>query len=155
QARGDIDPIAVKALTFDDDISDVDPDAKLHPALLWHFGISPFEFVLDLDCTLHGIDHAGKLGQKVIAGGVYHAATLLLNEGGHDRAIGSQGADGCLFILPHEAAVAFDIGTEDGGKFTRHSFPSRVRHSLFALHLVIRSTPSNSGICHSRLPLET
>ena len=31
-------------------------------------------------------------------------------------AVGREGADSGFFILAHEATVAFDIGTEDGGE---------------------------------------
>ncbi|UCF03471.1 MAG: hypothetical protein JSV14_07495 [Deltaproteobacteria bacterium] len=37
---------------------------------------------------------------------------------GHHLSMGGYGADGGLFILAHEAAVTFGIGTEDCGEFT-------------------------------------
>ncbi len=37
--------------------------------------------------------------------------------------IGREGADGGLLILAHEAAVAFDIGTENGSEFALHTYP--------------------------------
>ncbi len=36
-------------------------------------------------------------------------------------AIGCEGADGCFFIVAHEAAVACDIRAKDGGQFAFHA----------------------------------
>ena len=49
---------------------------------------------------------------------------MLLNERGHRRAIGGQGANGAFLIFAHEAAVAFDIGAEDGSEFAFHIHPA-------------------------------
>ena len=46
----------------------------------------------------------------------FKAAPVLLDKIGHYRSVGGQGADGCLLILAHEAAVPFHIGAEDGGE---------------------------------------
>src|SRR5205823_4958222 len=54
-------------------------------------------------------------------GRVHYAAALLLNAGGHDRAVGGQGADGGFFILAHQAAVALDIGAENGRELAFHT----------------------------------
>ena len=46
---------------------------------------------------------------------------VLLDKRGHHFTIGREGADGRLLILAHEAAVAFDIGTEDGSELAFHT----------------------------------
>ena len=38
-------------------------------------------------------------------------------------AMRGQGSDCRLFVLPHEAAVAVDVGTEDGGELAFHTQP--------------------------------
>jgi hypothetical protein len=44
---------------------------------------------------------------------------MLLDESSHQFVtIGSEGAEGSEFVLAHEAAVAFDISTEDGSELT-------------------------------------
>ena len=60
---------------------------------------------------------------------------MLLDERGHDFPIGGQGADGRLFILAHEAAIAFDIGAEDRRELAFHANRCMRRH-LHALLLV-------------------
>jgi hypothetical protein len=46
---------------------------------------------------------------------------MLLDEGGHDLTIGREALDRRVLIVTHEAAVALDISTEDGGKLPFHS----------------------------------
>jgi hypothetical protein len=41
----------------------------------------------------------------------------LLDKISHGGTVGLQCADGCLFIIFHETAVPFDIGTEDSDEF--------------------------------------
>jgi hypothetical protein len=41
----------------------------------------------------------------------------MLNEASHDFFVSIQGSGCGFFIFPHEAAVAFDICTEDGSEF--------------------------------------
>src|SRR5262245_13078691 len=41
---------------------------------------------------------------------------MLLNKRGHEGAVGGEGSDGGDFIVAHEAAVALDVGAEDGGE---------------------------------------
>jgi hypothetical protein len=43
---------------------------------------------------------------------------MLPNQASHDFFVGIQGTNGPFLIFPHETAVAFDIGTEDGSEFT-------------------------------------
>ena len=91
--------------------------------------------LLDLDRTAHGIDDTGKLGQQVIAGGIHHPATMLLDQGGNEGTIGREGADGGFLIVAHEATVARDIRAEDRRELAFHANRCMRRH-LHALLLV-------------------
>src|SRR5262249_3655500 len=119
--RSNVDPVAVVTLPFNDDITEVDANAELHPTVGRQLGVAMLQLLLDLDRTLHRVYHTRKFSQQVIAGRVYYSATVPPDEGGHHLAVGGQGADGGFFILAHEAAVAFNIGTEDRGELAFHS----------------------------------
>ena len=43
------------------------------------------------------------------------------DEGRHHLPVRGQGADGCLFIFPHQTTVPFDISTKNGSEFAFHS----------------------------------
>jgi hypothetical protein len=102
----------------------------------------PWRVSLNLHRPTHGIDRAGKLGQKVIARRIDYSATVLRDEGSHHLTISYKGANSRLFILAHEATVAFNIGTEDRSEFAFHnSFPRR-RLSLQLSKVVKRATIS-------------
>ena len=90
--------------------------------------------MLNLDGAVHGIDHTGKLGQQIITGRIDHPAAVLLDERGDHLAVGGEGADGGFFIVPHETAVACDIGAEDRRQLAFHADCGRlVRHHFSSL----------------------
>jgi hypothetical protein len=62
---------------------------------------------------------------------------VLLNASAHDRAVGSQGVDCCLFVFAHEATVAFDIGTEDRGEFAFHCDQKKISESVVITAVVM------------------
>ena len=128
QPRRDVDPVAVDLLALDHHVAEVDADAKLHPALGGRLRILGLERGLHIDRALDGIDHAGELGQDAIAGGVYEASVMLLDESSRlscderyrVRSVASSS-------LPHEAAVAEYVGAEYGGELTFHTHPRQHR----------------------------
>src|SRR5262249_18514633 len=83
-------------------------------------GVFSSEFCLDFDRTFDRVHHAGELGQYAVPGGVYESAAVLFDETVDYSAMRRQGSDGRLFILPHEATVAVDVGTEYRGEFALH-----------------------------------
>src|SRR5712692_1416813 len=113
-AGRDVDPIPVETIALNNHIPQVDTDTEHHLAGRWQRSVAGFEVVLNRDGTLHRIDHAGELREQVIPRGVHHAAPMRLDVCGHHLAVGGEGADGGHFIVAHEAAVALDIGAEDG-----------------------------------------
>jgi hypothetical protein len=72
---------------------------------------------LDNNGTVDSVYHAGKLGQQIIARRIYHSSVVLLDQGCHEGTIGSQRMDRSDLIVTHEAAVTFDIGTQDRCEF--------------------------------------
>src|SRR5262245_44013281 len=113
-AGRDVDPIPVETLALDNYIPQVDANTEHHLAGHWQLSVPRFEVVLNRCRTLHRIDHAGELREQVIPRGVHHPTPRSLDVGGHHVAVGGEGSDGCHLIVAHEAAVALDIGSEDG-----------------------------------------
>ncbi len=68
---------------------------------------------------------------------------MLFDDGGHFLSVGRKGADSRFLILPHEAAVAFDIGTEDSSELTLHICSPL--NAIIALppHMSIDASPSH------------
>jgi len=118
QTRGNVDPVTVNAVFFFHHIPQVDPDAKLHAAIMGQLLVALGKIALDFDCALYRIHHAGKFGQQVVTRSIHHPPPVQQGKIGHGIPVGRQGADGAHLILAHQAAVAFNIRTEDGGKFT-------------------------------------
>jgi len=93
-------------------------------------------FVAGLDlfpnghCTPHGIDDTDKLGQQVVAWSVQELAIVLPDKSGHDFTAGCQGSDGGVLVVTHQAAVPFDVPTENRGEFSSNAFSS---HAGFLL----------------------
>jgi len=68
--------IAVQAFALDDHIPQVNTDAKAHLTMVRQLGVLHFEFVLDLHCAAHSIDHTRELQQQTIAGGLHNAPAV-------------------------------------------------------------------------------
>src|SRR5713226_4668991 len=115
EAGGDVDAVTVDLLAIHHHVAEVHADAEFHPALGWQRSVLGLERGLDLDGALHGIHDAGELRQYAITGGVDEAAAMLLDQRIDQLAVGRESAQRRLLVLPHEAAVAKDIGAEYGG----------------------------------------
>ena len=83
--------------------------------------VPDFELSLDGHAALRGVYHTGKLGQQVITRRIDDSASVLLYERLDDCSVGCQDLDGCRFILAHQPAISFDVGTEDGRKLANHA----------------------------------
>jgi hypothetical protein len=75
---------------------------------------------LDFHGALNRIDHTCELGQHAVAGRVNEFPVMLLDETVDYSAMHRQGLNGRLFVVPHEATVAMDVGTQYGGEPTFH-----------------------------------
>src|ERR1700730_18223767 len=83
--------------------------------------------ILSLDGTLHGVDGAGEINDKAVTRGVVDPPAMRGDQAIDDAPICGKGAKGADLILPHQTAVAFDIGGEDPGElsFDRLRFQPR------------------------------
>ena len=123
QSRRDVHPVAINLRALDHHVAEVDADTKLHAALGRNAFVFSLEPGLDIDGALHRIDHAGELGEHAVAGRVHEPPVMLLDERVDYLAVGRKGAESRLFIFPHEAAVAEDVGAEYGGELAFHYPP--------------------------------
>jgi hypothetical protein len=55
QSCRNVDSISQDVVTIDDDVSEIDPDAVLDAPILWNIGVTPGQFALHLNSTLHGV----------------------------------------------------------------------------------------------------
>src|ERR1700722_15283977 len=76
QPCGDVDPIAEDVVVVDDDVADVNTDAKFDPLLLRRGGILLHQPALNLDGTAHRIDGTGEFDQHAVARGLDDAAPM-------------------------------------------------------------------------------
>jgi hypothetical protein len=86
---------------------------------------------LNVYCTLHGLDGAGKLRQEAIARRADDVTPVLFNQRIGRCAVSGQGVQGADLIFLHQAAVAFDIGMEDRRKLTFDILGRHGRTPLF------------------------
>ena len=110
EARSHVYPVAIDLLALDHHVAEIDADAKLHAAFGRVVHIFRLERGLHFDGAIHRLDHAGKLGQHAVAGRINEAAVMLGNSGVEQVEMGREGAQGRLFVLAHEAAVAENVG---------------------------------------------
>ena len=66
KAGSNIDPITKDIVVFNDNITDVNTDAKLDPLDLRHIDIVFRHAALDFVGTSHGVNHAGKLNESAV-----------------------------------------------------------------------------------------
>jgi hypothetical protein len=113
--------ITINPLALDHHIANINPNAIVHLTSGRQFGVTGFEFFLNGDSALDRIHGAGKFGQQIVARRIHNPAMMLLNEGGHDLAIGREGANGGGFIVAHQATIPLDIGTQNRSQLALHT----------------------------------
>jgi hypothetical protein len=85
QTRSDVDAVTEDIVIIDDNVADVNADAKFDPDILRHIGILSGHAVLDLYCASRGIDGAGKLYQHTVAGRLNYPASMCGDRGIDNR----------------------------------------------------------------------
>jgi hypothetical protein len=78
---------------------------------------------VDYSGALHRVHHAGELCYDAVPCGINEAPAVMLDKAVDQLAVGSNGAQRHLFTLPHEAAVAINVGAEYGGELTFQNPP--------------------------------
>jgi hypothetical protein len=100
---------------IDDDVAEIDADAKADALLLGGVSLAVEHAALRLDGAAHGIDHAGKLGQHAVAGALDDAAFVLADlRVDKFAAVRLEAAQGAFLVRPHQTRIAGHIRSEDG-----------------------------------------
>src|ERR1700724_455387 len=76
KARCDIDTIAEDIVVVDDDIPDVNANAKFDPEFMRYAGVLFSHLALEFHRKARCIDRAGKLDQHAVASGLHDAAAV-------------------------------------------------------------------------------
>ena len=135
----DVDAVAVDPGLVVDDVAQVDADAEEHAARFGHPLVARRHDGLDLDRALGRVDHAGELGQDAVAGGIDDPTAVTADQGQNHGLMPLEITDRRRLVLPHEAAVAGDVGGEDGGE------PALDRGRGIVVHVCHLSLPRASG----------
>ena len=102
KAGGDVDAIAENVALVDDDIAEIDADAKLDSLLLRHVSIAPHHAALNLDGTAYRIHHTGELHKHAVSGRLHDPATVLGDLGIEQRvAMGLELGKRALLVGAH------------------------------------------------------
>jgi hypothetical protein len=121
---------------IDDDVADIDADAKLDALLMWHVGVTLRHATLNIDGTTHRVHDAVELGQQPIAGVLDDPPTVLRDLGIDEGTQMVLELDvGGLFIEARQPAVAGHIGRKDGREASLYALRGQSalqcgRHSL-------------------------
>ena len=115
-AGGNVNPVAVDVAFVDDDVADIDADAKLDPAIFGNVSIALGHGTLDFHGAAHRIDGARKFDQRTVARRLDDAAAMFGNLGIDEFATARlERCESAFLVNAHQAAVAGNIGREDGG----------------------------------------
>jgi len=129
EARRDVDAIAEDIAVLDDDVADIDADAKDDAPILYDSRIARPHCDLHIDGEGNGIDDAGELHERAVAH-QFDSTAAILRHLGIEKILTMllerrKLAD---FVLAHEAAVADHVEGEDRGETTFHAgFPWKGR----------------------------
>ena len=77
----DVDAISIDIVLVEDDVAEIDPDAKFDPLLLRDPSVAVGHRALHFDRAAHRIDNARKFDQQPVAGGLDDASAMLLDLG--------------------------------------------------------------------------
>jgi hypothetical protein len=110
KAGSKVDAITEDVVAIENDVTDVNADAKFDPLVLRHGGILLGHSALDFNGTTHRIDGAGKLDQHAVAGGFDDVAAMF-GDGGIDERLPErlELRQRAFFVAAHQTAIAGDI----------------------------------------------
>ena len=105
-----VDAVAEDIVLFDNNITDVNADAKLDPPDLRHVGISSSHTALNFDCASDGVNDARELNKSAVPGILDYASVMLSYFGIEKRLSKSfQLRERAIFVDAYQAARAHDI----------------------------------------------
>ena len=114
----DIDAVAENIPVLQHHIADIDADAKLHPAVFFEIVVRMRELVLDVDRALHRRQRAAERGQNAVARGAADPSLMAGDQPVGHATKSRQGRERSFLVDLHHAAVAGDVGGEDGDEFS-------------------------------------
>ena len=79
QARRHIHAVAIDIAVIDDDVANIDADAKLDPLLRPDPGVALGHAALDVGSTVHRINNARELHQHAVAGGLHDPSPMFVD----------------------------------------------------------------------------
>jgi len=118
QSSRHIDAVAIDADLVTHDVALVDTDPKLHSAARIDRRVALQHRLLNGHRTIDRVQHTGKFGKDAIAGGINDSAAEACDHGQNDALVALEVADGRFLVRPHQAAVASDVGSQNGGELT-------------------------------------
>ena len=114
EPRRDIDAVAKDVAVLDDDVADIDADAKLDAVVGRYAGVAPGHLALHLDGAAQCIDHTAELDEQPVAGGLDEAAPVLgdfrIEELAAQRL---EAFEGAALVGADQPRIARHIGRED------------------------------------------
>ena len=121
QPRSHVDAIAVDVVALNDDVAEVDTDAKLDTSRFGNLGIARGHALLDVHGALHRFHDTGKLGQGPVAD-QFHDAAVMLGDLGIEKlfAVRLERFPRARLVLAHEAAIADHVCGQNCSKPTFH-----------------------------------
>jgi hypothetical protein len=116
QSCRDIDAIAVDVVVLrDDDVAEIDADPEYDPLVFRGRDVALDHPALHRNGAGHGLNHAREFDEDAIAGRLDDPALVLGNLRVDQFAtMSSEPREGASLVESHEAAVADDIGGENG-----------------------------------------
>src|SRR5216683_8306756 len=106
EPRRNVHAVAVDIAAVDDDVAQIDADAKLDPPLRRHVGVALAHRCLDLDGALYGLDDAGELDQRTVAHQLDCAASMRGDLGLNEfPAARLEAGERALLVRAHQARV--------------------------------------------------
>jgi hypothetical protein len=117
QARRDIDPVAKNVVALDNDVVEIDADAKPDAPLVGQLGLAVEHAALHFGRTAHRVDDAGEFRQHAVAGGLDDAAVMLADlRIDHFGEMRLEALMRAFLVRPHQPRIARHIGGEDRGE---------------------------------------
>jgi hypothetical protein len=113
EPSSDIHSIAKDVALLGHHIADIDANPEAHPSSFRLAFVRPLKRLLNLDRTVHRVEHAHEFGEHAIPGGVRNPTSIPPDELVDYGAARGQYRHRRLFIAVHQSAVPLDIGSED------------------------------------------
>jgi hypothetical protein len=122
--RRHVHAVAIDIVTLDDDVAQIDPDAKIDPPVGGYVLVSAGHALQNRHGALHRADDTGELHQGAVTHELHDApfvrGNFRIDQLGAMRLERHQGS---RLVSLHEPAVAHHVGGQDGGETAFHVGP--------------------------------